>query len=942
MNNMRSTPVRKSNRIARLAGQQGARPPTGNQEGVEKSATGRNSSQPNEEDHSLTETTSQTGRPSSTNPSVTSKGTRVRWTRDEYRDVMRTYYTAIHHPSNGPTTKNAYLIWRKTNPNTRLNIDENKLATQRRYIMNKKIFTEDELKEIEDSVKNDVNNNHVILPPTEQQPEVNIQEVNMEETNDEDDTNYQPEATPEPEALEIDENELQNIIDEVIRRWEEMKFLDIEKRQHLPKMKNDRKTRNIIQKVNAAVKIIRQRYDENLDITQINNIMFAAAIAAQDLAGIKVRKRDEGKRKRKQPLWKEKIQKSIDQKRKDLSTLTEIKAGKNVNIQKKKKLMKIYAIKNNDEIDNVRERLKQEIQAKAQRIRRYEKRSKFYRQNKLFKQDGKKFYRELGKKDIQIKEHPKKEEIEFFWRKIMEDDKEHNSSAEWIKEQEEANKNIQTQEWENITAEEINLAIRNSSNWKSPGTDKVPNFWIKMISCMHQDLATAYNDIISAPEKTPEWLTQGTTYLLPKSDETNLPKNYRPITCLPTMYKLLTSIITERTYKFLEEQELLPAEQKGCKRGSYGCKDQLLVNKMILEHCKKKRNPLSTAWVDYKKAFDSVPHTWIIKCMEIFKLSPKLIDFMKTSMKNWQTTMILNAETPIVTDPIKIKSGIFQGDSFSPLIFCLALAPLSFMLNKSNAGYKVYDEKINHLFYMDDLKLYANDDKNLKELLEIVKKFSDDIKMEFGLDKCAKATFKEGKLKKTQNIVLAKDTTIKELENEETYKYLGVEESDGIPHAKMKEKIRKEYYRRIRLVLNSELNSANKMTAINTLAVPVVTYSFNIINWTIEDINRLDRKTRKLLTINRMHHPKADVDRIYVPRKEGGRGLLQLLAAYKTTTIGLELYLREKKDKFMKAVLQHETEKGVHSIVKNAERFKKDLKRFEIRERERMKQQPKK
>ena len=67
-----------------------------------------------------------------------------------------------------------------------------------------------------------------------------------------------------------------------------------------------------------------------------------------------------------------------------------------------------------------------------------------------------------------------------------------------------------------------------------------------------------------------------------------------------------------------------------------------------------------------------------------------------------------------------------------------------------------------------------------------------------------------------------------------TYKYLGVNEGDGVHHSQMKEKIRKEYHRSIRMVLKSELNFANKQEAINTLAVPVVTYSFNITNWTLQ------------------------------------------------------------------------------------------------------------
>ena len=149
-------------------------------------------------------------------------------------------------------------------------------------------------------------------------------------------------------------------------------------------------------------------------------------------------------------------------------------------------------------------------------------------------------------------------------------------------------------------------------------------------------------------------------------------------------------------------------EQKGCKKGSYGCKDQLLIDKMILEHCRKMKRNLSTAWIDYTKVFDSVPHSWILKTMQMYKVSPTLINFLSHSMGTWKTTMILNYSTgKIVTNPISIKNGIFQGDSLSPLLFCLALAPLSNLLNNTNMGYTVYEERLNHLFYMDDLKLYA-------------------------------------------------------------------------------------------------------------------------------------------------------------------------------------------------------------------------------------------
>ena len=186
---------------------------------------------------------------------------------------------------------------------------------------------------------------------------------------------------------------------------------------------------------------------------------------------------------------------------------------------------------------------------------------------------------------------------------------------------------------------------------------------------------------------------------------------------------------------------------------------------------------------------------------------------------------------------------------------------------------------------MDDLKLYGKNDSELEGLLRTVKTFSDDIGMTFGLDKCAKATFIRGKLKSTSSIVLDIDTKIKELDQEETYKYLGIEEGDGIQHGKLKEKIRKECYRRVRAVLKSELNAKNKLEGINTSAIPVASYSFNVVNCNLEEIKRIDRKIRKLMTLNRMHHPKADVSRMYIPRKEGGRGMINLEMTYKTTTI---------------------------------------------------------
>ena len=95
-------------------------------------------------------------------------------------------------------------------------------------------------------------------------------------------------------------------------------------------------------------------------------------------------------------------------------------------------------------------------------------------------------------------------------------------------------------------------------------------------------MAAIFNELIEEGP-IPEWLTVGITFLIPKNENTEYPKNYRPVTCLLTIYKLLTSIISKRIQKYLDDKNLLPKEQK------FGCKDQLLLSKGILQDCKRRK-----------------------------------------------------------------------------------------------------------------------------------------------------------------------------------------------------------------------------------------------------------------------------------------------------------------------------------------------------------------
>jgi len=91
-------------------------------------------------------------------------------------------------------------------------------------------------------------------------------------------------------------------------------------------------------------------------------------------------------------------------------------------------------------------------------------------------------------------------------------------------------------------------------------------------------------------------------------------------------------------------------------------------------------------YINYRKAFDSIPHSYLLERVEIYKIDPILINFMKKDMERWTT--VLHIQT-IQSKEITIKKGIFQGDSLSALWFCVCLNPLSQMLKNTEKGYKL-------------------------------------------------------------------------------------------------------------------------------------------------------------------------------------------------------------------------------------------------------------
>ena len=170
--------------------------------------------------------------------------------------------------------------------------------------------------------------------------------------------------------------------------------------------------------------------------------------------------------------------------------------------------------------------------------------------------------------------------------------------------------------------------------------------------------------------------------------------------------------------------------------------------------------------------------------------------------------------------------------------------------------------------YMDDIKLYAKNEKELETLTHAVKIYSQDIGIEFGIEKCAMLVMKSGKQHMTDGMELPNHDKIRTHGENETYKYMGILEADTIKQVEMKDKIRKEYIRRTRKLFETKLSSRNLIEENNTLAVLLVRDSGPFLKWTRDELKQMDQRTRKLMTMHKTLHPRDDVDYMYLEKRD--------------------------------------------------------------------------
>ena len=189
----------------------------------------------------------------------------------------------------------------------------------------------------------------------------------------------------------------------------------------------------------------------------------------------------------------------------------------------------------------------------------------------------------------------------------------------------------------------------------------------------------------------------------------------------------------------------------------------------------------------------------------------------------------------------------------------------------------------------------------------------------YGISKCVEIVFKRGKMARGEELEILEER-IKAIDPDENevYKFLGIEQADGIKTKKDFELVQDEVNKRVKILTSTELNNVNLVRAINTKLIPVAAYPMNVCKFTDGELKELDQVIKRELRSKNMLGKQSSNDRLYLIREDGGKGIKSLRDIYKETRLRVACYLTCLENKWIKAAWRRENIKEENSIVEEA------------------------
>jgi len=320
---------------------------------------------------------------------------------------------------------------------------------------------------------------------------------------------------------------------------------------------------------------------------------------------------------------------------------------------------------------------------------------------------------------------------------------------------------------QDIANDEIVLMVCKLKNNKACGIDGIPNEILKQRGVI--SILTEFMNMCFKYNLIPSLWTKSIIKPIPKSATKDpcVPLNYRGISLLSCVSKLMSGIMNDRICKYYDRAGLMVDEQNGFRKNR-SCEEHIFTLTSIIRNRKGVGLPTFVAFIDLEKAFDRVDRTLLLYRLLCYNIDGKIYKIIKRMYTNTTSCLKLNNH---FTDWFDVSSGVRQGDNLSPTLFSLLINDLATHINQLNKGIQVGQDNISILLYADDMVLISENERDLQIMLVAMNKWTDKWRLKVNIAKSKIVHFRPKRRPRTRFVFVydggGLDIVI-------SYRYLGI------------------------------------------------------------------------------------------------------------------------------------------------------------------------
>ena len=317
-----------------------------------------------------------------------------------------------------------------------------------------------------------------------------------------------------------------------------------------------------------------------------------------------------------------------------------------------------------------------------------------------------------------------------------------------------------------IVKQELDVATKILRNGKSPGIDTILNeMIIPLVDKYPKLILKLFNGILSNTWICKDWLISLITAIHKKGPKEN-PANYRGISLMSCLGKLFLTIINNRLAAFAVERNILSTNQLGFVPSNRTSDPHIILNNLVQKYCHKKKGKMYGCFVDFSKAFDSVPREILLDKLRKCGINGKVFEVIRKIYTEDQASVKFGNKA---SEPFKTNRGVRQGCVLSPLLFNIFLADIQEVFDKCGDSPQLNNMEISCMIWADDILILSETPEGLQAKINNLKVYCKKNKLQVNIDKTKVMTFtKSGRLLKNDFYFGSR-----KLLNIREYKYLG-------------------------------------------------------------------------------------------------------------------------------------------------------------------------